>query len=828
MESLLRDFRFAVRSLAKSPLFVGVATLTLGLGLGVNATIFTFVNAIVLKPLPIEKPQEVLAVYSTWEGEAYASSSYADFKDLAEQNDVFESFIGHGSAIASLQHDGRSDIVVGELVTGEYFRMLGVEPVAGRALGPADEDPSQPRAVVLGHGLWQRRFGANPNIVGQQARLNGTPYEIVGVAPADFPGLFPGLAADYFVPAVWVGDIDAAGQINAVHNDPGTTALDRRGYRWMWMKGRLKPGVEPDAAEAQLQTIMARLAQEHPITNEDRTAVALPASEVRVHPNVDKVLGPAAAVLLGAVSLVLLIVCANLANMLLSRAQSRQREIAVRLALGANRVRLLRQLITESLVLATLGGTAAILFAFWTSRLLLAYQPPIPFSLNWDVAIDGRVILFTALLALGSTLLFALVPAMRASRPDLVPSLKAGGHGASAGTPTFFSLRNVLVMAQVAVSLVLLVAGSLFARGLSKAGSIDVGLQPERVAAVILNLSMNGYEREEGHQFMLQLRDRVAAMPGVESAGLAARVPFDSNDHFTTVFPDTMAPSDDRDGFAVAVTWVDENYFKTIDVPMVAGRPFLATDQAGAPRVAIVNEAMAERLWQKRDVVGERLYRGGLDTEPFTVVGVLKDHKVKTVGEDPTPFAHFALRQAPRGHAFIVARSIQGDATPIAVAIEAAAREMDPNLAFGDTTTLARMMGVSLYPVRMGATLLGLFGVLALVLASLGLYGVIAYSVSCRSREIGVRIAMGARPRDVLGLVLRGGMGLVALGVMAGVALAAGGSRFLTAVLYGVSALDPVAYGAAVLVLFGVALAANVIPAIRATRIDPLLALRQD
>ncbi|HLE84334.1 MAG TPA: ABC transporter permease, partial [Thermoanaerobaculia bacterium] len=373
MPDLVRDLRWAVRSLGRTPLFAAVAVLTLALGIGVNATIFTLVNSILLRPLPVERPDELVHVYTSWTEEPFATRSYADYLDLRDGVPAFaggpsSGLLGHASAIATLQHGGRSEVLIGEIVTGNAFEVLGIGAARGRMLLPEDDRLEAPRVVVLGQGLWRRRFGGDPGVLGQAVRFNGQEYQVVGIAPASFPGLLPGVAADYWVPAVRVGDVEPAGQINGVHNDPGKTRLERRGYRWMWLKGRLAEGAgggertaaaRAAQAQAQVATVMARLAAEHPVTNEGRTGAVRPLAEVRYHPDIDRVLGPAAAVLLGAVGLVLLVVCANLASMLLARAQGRRREVAIRLALGASRGRLVRQLLAESLVVAAAGGALA-------------------------------------------------------------------------------------------------------------------------------------------------------------------------------------------------------------------------------------------------------------------------------------------------------------------------------------------------------------------------------------------------------------------------------------------------------------------------------------
>lgn len=829
MDGLLRDLRYSLRTLGRAPLFAVVAVLTLGVGIGVNATLFTFVNAVLLRPLPVDRPGELMHVYTSLADEPFATSSYADYLDLERGADAFSALVGHASAIATLQHGGDSEVLIGELVTGNAFGALGVEAARGRTLLPADDaGAGAPRVVVLSSGLWQRRFGGDPDLLGEAVRFNGQPYEVVGIAPDSFPGLLPGVAADFWVPAVRVDEIDAAGQINSVHGDPGKTLLERRGYRWMWLKGRLAPGATPARAEAQVATVMERLAREHPVTNARVSGVARPLGDVRYHPDVDKVLGPAAAVLLGAVGLVLLVVCANLATMLLSRAQGRRREMAVRLALGVSHARLTRQLLAESLLLAAGGGLFALLLTRLTTAVLLAWHPPLPFSIWLDDGFDHRVLAFTALVAVGSAVAFGLLPALQAARTDLVEDLKNGARS-SAGGGRAWSLRNVLVVAQVAVSVVFLAAAGLLGRGLLAAGAIDPGFAPERVAALGLNLGMNGYDRAGADAFLRTLRERAAALPGIAQAAVATRVPFDVNLHDASIFPDTIEPGEEHPGITLDVTWVDPEYFETLGVPVLRGRAFAATDRPDTPRVAVVNAALARRFWgDPGSAVGRRLRSGAADAEPYEVVGVVADYKVRTVGEAPRPLVHFARGQSPATHGYLLARTESGDAAPRVADLRRLALEMDPSLAFTDTTTLAGFMGLSLYPVRMGARLLGAFGALALGLAALGLYGVIAYAVGRRRREMGIRFALGARRWAVVGLVLRGGMGLVGVGMGVGLVLAALAARLLDGLLYGTSPLDPVAFAGAVAVLTAVALAANYVPAARAARVDPATVLRED
>lgn len=826
MDPWTHDLRFAARKLVKAPLFAAVAVTTLALGIGVNATLFTFVDAVLLAPPPIEKPDEVVAIFSSWDEEPWATSSYLDYRDLREHSDgVLSGLCGYSMAFAGLQRDGTSDMIVGELVTGEYFEVLGVDVDRGRGFTIADDAPGAPRTVVLGHDLWQRRFGGDPGILGQAVRLSGSTYEVVGVAGEDFPGLVPGIVSDFWLPMIRLGDVEPAGQIHSVAEDPGTTRLERRGYRYMWLRGRLADGVAPATAGARLATLADALAAEHPITNEGVGARLRPLREIRLHPDIDGPLRAAAAVVMGAVGSVLLVVCANLASLLLARAQTRRSEIAVRLALGASRARLVRQLVTESLVLAAAGGALALVLAEWTSRLLLAFQPPIPFSIQLAIDVDSRVVLFVALLAFGSALVFALVPALQSTRPDLVPALK-GAASADAGAPRRFGLRSALVVAQVAVSTLLLVVAAFLLRALDRAQAIDIGLDAERVAVLSMQLDLLGYEDDDAERFLQNLKARATEVPGVERVALASRVPFDINFHNQSIFPDSQNLDAEHPGFRIDVGWVDPEYFTALGIAKIAGRDFTAADGPDTPRVAIVNQAMARRFWSDNEAVGQTFRVGRLGSQPVEIVGVVADAKVRTVGEAPRPMIHFARPQRPAPGAHLVARAEEGvEAASLLPGLRAAAFELDSAMAFADSTTLDQRMAVSLFPVRAGALLLSLFAFLALVLASLGLYGVIALSVAQRRREIGMRVALGARPRDIVQNVLGGGAVLVGLGALLGVIGAALLGQRLSSALYGTSGLDPLAFGAALVTLGLVALAANAVPAIRATRVDVVDAL---
>ena len=826
MEQLRRDLRHAARSLWRAPLFSSVIVLTLGLGIGVGTTLFTFVNAVLLRPLPVERPQEMVHLYSSWEGEPWATSSLPDVRDLREGVSAAELF-GHASSIATLQRAGRSRMLVGEIVTGNAFGVLGVKPRLGRLLAPADDEPGAPRSLVLGHAFWERELGADPAAVGRPLRLNGQPYTVVGVAPPSFRGLMPGLAPDFWVAAMRVGEVDAAGQINSVPGESGDVLGERRGYRWMWVKGRVAGGAPVAQVQAQVDAVMGRLAVEHRLTNGGKRAVVRPLDEVRLHPQVDGILSAGSTVLLGSAALLLLVVCANLANMVLSRAIGRRRDASIRLALGAGRARLVRGLLAESLLLAAGGAALGLLLGHAATRLLLRALPPLPFEIGVDVGTDGRVALFSVALAAGAALLFGLLPARQLARGDIANELRAGARS-SEGRARALSLRNGLVVAQVAVSMVLLAGAALLGRSFLALRELDVGLQPRRIAAVGLNLGMHGYDRARATDLLRELRRRAEALPGVESAAVATRVPFDVNAHTIEIFPDSRPIVPGKPGINTDTTSVDPGYFATVGVALLQGRDFDSRDADGSPRVAIVNQTMARALWGGGPALGRTFRLSESDAQPTTVVGVVGDHKVRSVGEAQRSFVHFPFAQRGNTSAYLLARSSRGGADALVQGLRRLALELDPELALTQTTTLAEFQSVTLYPVRMGAMLLAAFGLLALALASVGLYGVIAYAVARRQRELGIRLAVGADPRSLRRLVVGRGMRLVAVGVAAGLVVAAGATRLLSGVLHGVGALDPIAFAGAATLLLLAGVTANLVPASRAARTDPAVVLKQD
>ena len=608
---------------------------------------------------------------------------------------------------------------------------------------------------------------------------------------------------------------------------PDPERLEQRRNRGLFVKGRLDTGVTIEQAEAQMNTILARLVEEYPDAYEGRRITLVPLSDVRLHPFVDGYIAPGAALLMGIVSLVLLIACANVANMLLSRASARRQEIAVRLALGASRWRLVRQLLTESLLLAVAGGVFGLLLAQWATRLILTFQTPLPISVALDLGIDVRVLGFAFLVALLTGTAFGLAPALRASRPELVSALK---EDAARGGVRFrrFGLRNFLVVSQVAVSLVLLIAAGLFLRSLRNAQTMDPGFETERVAIVSLAAQMLGYTDEEGMALFARAIERIRALPGVEAVGFATRLPVGVAVQLNAFHIEGREPPPGQMNFSIDVTTVDAGFFEVFDIPLVAGRTFNDADTAEAPGAVIINETMARRFWPGENPIGKRINRGERDGPWHEVVGVVRDYKVRTIGEDYRPFVHFSWNQRRPGAFGAIVIRTTADPAPMVNTARDLIWEIDPNMVFFEAKTMKENLEITTFPVRMGAMLLGVFGVLALGLAAVGLYGVIAYIVSQRTHEIGLRMALGAETSDVLQIVVGQGMVLVGVGVFFGLVVSAGLSWLLSSFLYGISAIDPLTFSLTAVVLSGVALVANYIPARRAARVDPMVSLRYE
>jgi putative ABC transport system permease protein len=816
---MVHDLRYAFRLLAKSPVFTAVAAISLALGIGANSAIFSLVNVAILKPIPVDDPATLASVFMTDQrNPGNLPLSHLNYKDLRDQNQVFNGMAAFSFAQANWNKGTESEQVPAQLVTANYFSILGARPFLGRGFLP-DEDLKPAAVAVVSYGFWERSLGADPSILGRVLTLNRTPFTVVGIAPRGFTGTLLGGG-----PSVWTP--------MSIHDvlQPNFDWYEQRRGLFLFAFGRLKPGISVDQAAANVRTVFAQLEQSFPNDNKGRSAGARALLDARLNPNGD---GGAQVVqismiLMGVVGIVLLIACANIANLLLARANRRRKEIAIRLALGAARRRLVRQLLTESVLLALLGGTLGLFLAYWLVETLAATTVPLPLPVDDNLALDGRVVGFTALLALATGVLFGLAPAVQASRPDVLPVLKNEvlPQGSSRrGWLAVFNLRQTLVVVQVALSLVSLVAAALFLRSLTDSLRADPGFERRGVLVMTFNLGRDGYTPERGQVFYQQIAERVSTLPGVRHAAVAQNAPL-TGGLLRSVYPEG-ADTTTRDRILVQVNSVSPGYFDTVSIPLVRGRDFSMSDSTGAPLVVIINQTMAERFWPGEEAIGKRFKFFG-DTDFTTVIGIARNAKYNAVAEDPIPFIYQPLRQNYNPAATLHIRS-EGDAAGLAPAIRREVQQLDRTLSVFNIRTLADQVTTSLAPLRTNVILLMAFGSLALLLASIGLYGVASYSVGQRTREIGVRMALGARPSSVLRLVLGNGLMLVALGLVLGLAA----SFALTAVvpdglLPNVNARDPWTFAGTSLLLAVVAFVATFFPARRATKIDPLLALRTE
>jgi len=815
MESLLQDLRYAARRLRQTPGFTAVAVAILALGIGANAAIFSIVDAVLFRPQPYERPGELVSIYtSDSHGRNPMVSSYPDYLSLREQTDLFSGTVAFELNILSRITEAGSEVVIVESVSANYWEVLGLRPFRGRAFNAADDVRGSAPVAMINHQAWERKFGSDPSIIGRTVNLNGTPVTIVGIGPDNYSGFLVGVTSEFWVPY---------GSLSAVVPDEAARR-EQRDSRSLMVRARLRPGVGIERARAGVALVMTRLAQEYPQSNEGRTALVVPTSQVRFLPEWDQALYPVAGLLMVVVGLVLAVACSNLANLLLARGASRQREVAIRLAMGAGRGRLVRQLLAESMLLAGVGGSAGLALAYWLVRAIVAFRPPIPFPLALDLTVDTRVLVFTVVLSLATGALFGLVPALRASRPDLVRALKNEETALAVGHRRF-GLRNTLVVSQVAVSLLLLVGAGLFVRSLGNAARVEPGFEAENVAMISVRLGRQGQSDPAAREFLRAYGERLASHRDIRSLALADLVPLGFGVQALEVSIEGYALPPGEDEISVDCAAVDSGYFRTLGIPMLRGRGFTGADDATAPRVAAVSEAMALKFWGTREVVGRRFRLGGADAVPVEIVGVARDTKVRTLGEAPRPRLYLPFGQHVSDFAYVIAATV-GDPGPVLEGMRREFRAMNSRYPLFEARTMPQHLGIMLFAPRMGAALLSVFGLLAVVLASLGLYGVVAFGVSQRTRELAIRMALGARPRQVVAMVVSETMVLVSVGFAVGMALAAVATRPLAALLYGVGPSDPLTFGAVALLLALVALGASYLPARAAAAVDPMAALK--
>jgi predicted permease len=823
MVTLLRDIRYTFRVLGKKPGFALVAILSLALGIGANVAVFSVVNLLLFKPMPVREPGRLAALYITEPQTRMPSGfSYPDYLDYSENNEAFTELMGFTGIPLNLSvSGGQPELIWGEMVTGNYFSGLGVEPVLGRGFLPEEgQTPNASPVAVISYNFWQRRFNADPDIAGKVVKLNKHDFTIVGVAPFGFTGAkFLGFIPDFWVPVMMHEQVWPDSE----------NILTLRTSHFLSLRGRLKDGVSLEQAEAAMNVRARQLEEAYPQTNKNMSVNVIDGS-TKVEPYITTTgaIPIITSSMMAIVGLVLLIACANVANLLLARASGRRREIAIRLALGASRARLIRQLLTESMILSLAGGGLGLLLALWFGDLLMAFYPVLDFNTvepAYDLSLDWRVISFSLAVSLITGLVFGLVPALQASKPDLVPTLK-GEAGSALRGPRRLGLSNVLVIAQVALSLVLLITAGLFIRSVQNAQQIDPGFDTKNIILASTDLGVQGYKEDKGKDLYKQMVERVRALPGVEAAAVAFPLPLDAYDYGTRVDIEGYTPPPDEGRPRVGYTIAGPGYFQAMGTRIVEGRDFTERDDKDAPRAVIVNETLARLYWPDQNPIGKRV-RVGNERNPFSeVVGVAEDGKYMTLGEAPTPYMFLPLGQNYDGRMTLIVRG--ADPKQLVPSIREEVRALDETLPVFGIKTIQEFMTKSLAGAQSAATFIGLFGLLAMLLAAIGIYGVMNYSVSTRTREIGIRMALGAGRFEVLKMVLKQGMFLAGLGLVIGLGGAYFLTRLMSSLLFGVSARDQVTFIAISLLLALVALAACYIPARRATKVDPMVALRYE
>jgi len=802
--------------LFKSPTFSIVAVLTLALGIGANTTIFSLLDAVMLRSLPVQHPEQLVTLKTVRpEGRVNSNFSYPAFRDFRQFNQVFSGLIASYTTPLSLSGgSGPAERIYGTLASGDYFSVLGVNPVLGRTFTPAeDQTPGGSPVAVISYGLWQRRFGGSADVVGKTLSLNNHTFTIIGVAPASFGGMLRGFTADLWLPLMM--------HAQAIPDDPPDT-LSNRGLIWLEVTGRLKPGVTFGVALASMDALGQQVAQANGRASSEKLTIE-PGNKGSAW-LVSELMLPLK-VLMGAAAFLLLIACANVANLLLVRATARRREVAVKLAIGASRGRLIRQFLTESMLLALLGGGLGLLLAGWTNDLWLAIKPAdFFFPVTLKTGIDVRLFTFALIVSVSAGVIFGLAPAFTASQVELTNALKP--EGGVRTRERRFNLRSLLIVVQVGLSFVLLIGSGLFIQTVRHIQTIDVGFKPEHVLVATLDPSLHGYDRSRGWQFYTSLLDRVRAIPGVKSVTLAATVTPNLGGMVIQDTVEVAGRATRSDAIEIELNRVGPDYFATVGMPLLRGRDFTAQDRQGAPDVAVVNDTMARQLFPNEDPLGKRFRFG--DEGPFTeIVGVVADGKYRSLREDPKPFLYTPFLNDYRPEMSLLVRS-DLEPTNLVSALRNEVNVLDASLPLFHVRTLEEQVRNASAQERSAAILTSLFGIVALLLATVGIYGVISYSVTQRTHDIGIRIALGAQVSDVLKLVLKGGLALALAGVVFGTACAFALTRLIANLLFGVSATDATTFGIVAAILIFVTLLACYIPARKATKVNPLVALRYE
>ena len=817
----MNDLRYSVRMMLRQPGFTLIALLTLALGIGANSAVFSIVNAYLFRPFPAKNPEQ-LVVVATRDNtlEVPYEMAYPNYEDIRDRTEVFSDVIAFGNGVANLSIEGQAERTWIESVTANYFSTLGVEAVAGRTFTAEEArfESAKPLAV-LSSGYWRKRFAGDASVVGKAIKLNGVPFTIIGVLPESFTGTENILSMDIYVPF---------GLQDKLY--PSSAGwLRRRDDTGLRVMARLRPGVTLEQARAAVEVLARQLEQEYPKTNRGVSFAVVFERNARPVISISENVPRIAAVFMALVVLVLLIACANVANLMLAQATGRQKELAIRAAMGASRTKLIRLMLIEGILLAIVGGGGGLLLSLWAVDWLASIRISTDAPITFDLSPDWRVFVFALAIALVTGLISGLAPALQASRLNLNESLKEGGRTPTTGSSRH-RLRNMLVVSQVAVSLLVLICAGLFVQSSKRAEQIDVGFRTDNLLMMSMDVGMQGYAPPKARQFYRQLVDRIKALPGVRSATTARDTPLGYNNHSEEILIEGRAPATEVDRTSSFYNVVGTEYFQTMGTSLLEGRDFTDKDDESAPHVAIVNGAMARRYWPGDNPVAAAIgnrFRVGHDGPLVQIVGVAKEGKYLFLGEDSRSFFYLPLAQNHRSEITLFVHSA-GDPALLMSSIRDVVRESDSDLPLYDVKTMASHLrdGGAFLFVRLAAELAATFGFLGLILAIVGIYGVISYSVSQRRHEIGIRMALGAKTADVLRLVIGQGIGLTAVGVAIGLSAAFVLTRLMASLLYGVSATDATTFVAVPVLLTGVALAASFVPARRASKVDPMTALR--
>ncbi|HEY3770293.1 MAG TPA: ABC transporter permease [Candidatus Angelobacter sp.] len=832
MNNIGQDIHYALRGLRKSPGFAAIAILTLALGIGANTAIFTVVNAVFFHALPVKDPARLVEIFTVDQrkifgaSNSFSPSSYPNSEDIQRRAQSFDgmAICQFGGASVSMTVNGQPNQYFAQLCSGNFFDVLGVHALLGRTFR-ADEDREAGAGpvAVLNYGFWERTLGANPHVIGESVLINGQGFTIIGVAPKGFQGTTVIGGPDMWIPM-------------SMHDQIVSSFLkvwfNERRFLGFSSVARLKPGVRKEQANAELQAIAADLEQAFPLANKGRSFTTQPLLESSVNANQRGQFELAGVMMMSVVGIVLLIACFNIANLLLARAAGRKREISIRVAIGASRSRIITQLLSEAMVLAIAGGTLGLALAFAGRDVMWRFRPPQLPADGMDLALDWHVMAFTFLIAIGTGLIFGLAPALQASRPDLVTELKerAGGDLSKRRNGRVrawgFNVRDVLIALQVAVCLIALVIAGLFLISLRNAHEMDLGFDTTNLAMLSFDLGALKYDKARAREFERRALEAVQNTPGVRSAALSNTIPLFNGGFGRTLFREGQETNNGQSGSITQISAISDEYLKTMGIPMVRGQGFDSSVREDSPRVVVINETAARQIWPNEDPIGKR-FKFFRDTDFTQVIGVVRDSKYNALGEEGRPYTYMPLVQNPDASVTIFFRT-QGDPRTVLSTVRMQVQAMDRNLPITNVWPIGEVISQSLWASSFGASLLTVFAVIAMTLCAVGIYGVVGYSVGQRIREFGIRLALGAQPQDVLLMVLKKSVLIMAAGLVAGLVAAFLLARLIVTFLYGVNTNSPLAFLAMALVLAGVGVFASYIPARRAARVDPMVALRYE